>query len=381
MDFVIVLLDVVAEFASLVGGSTNCATVSALRIIRLIRLAPAVKVMMKFPELHDLVKCMGSAARITMWGSLFICAAIVVWAIVAVQLVYPIALEITPCQRCPQAWQSVWHAVCTLTQLLVSNDGWGDICDPIIRHAPWALFLFGAMLFSAQLLMLNLVLAVIVQYANMEHEKDKEVKEHRVRLQRAAKHARIVKALESVDTDGNGSISREELVNNMSANPDVATEFSLGIETSEMPTVFDLLDNEGKCEVEYKNFVANLQQLQTYNPLNSTIVILQQFKLLRDHLYHLSCSFGGPRHDVANEGILSHEPSQDVFNCKPGSTDTACTQGTPPSFCAVEQNLSHGLPSESPDLCAPQQAQGVVPEEMAEATQGDAKVSCTRVGL
>jgi len=116
--------------------------------------------------------------------------------------------------------------------------------------------------------------------------------------------------LEDLDSDNSGTISKEELLSNIDGIPDLSTEFcALGIHTSELATVFDLLDNERTGEVQYKDFVMNLQRLQSYDPLLCTIMILQQFKLLRDHL---SCSFRAPRCDEANEGIVSETPSQNA---------------------------------------------------------------------
>lgn len=411
-------------------GSTSFAPVSVLRIIRLVRLARAFKVMMMCPELHDLVKAMASAARITLWGTVFISALIMVWAIVAVQLVYPITLELA-CQTCPNAWRSVWHASVTLTQLLVASDAWGEVCNPIIAHSPWTLYLFGAMLLSTQLLIFNLILAVIVQYAQVERTKDIEMKEHKERVKRAAGQARLLKSLEDMDSDKSGTISREELLSNIDGIPDLATELcTLGIHTSELATVFDLLDNEGTGEVQYKSFVMNLQRLQSYDPLLGTIMTLQHMKLLRDHL---SCSIRAIRCDEANEGIISQKPSQKASSWIPsaelpetpncwkqtvfldslsasdvgpveesqvqkcpchrqqeetvhattlgGYTDKTRTEDTPGTCCPPEQIGFDGLSIVSRHSCVPQQAQCNFTEFMPTAILGDAGVSHDKLSL
>jgi len=163
-----------------------------------------------------------------------------------------------------------------------------------------------------------LILAVIVQYANMDHEKDKELREYRERLKRADCHAKFKKALEAWDSDGNGSISKDKLVSSIDSIPDLAEELSaLRIETSDMAPMFDLLDNKGMGEVQHNDFVTNLMQLRTYNPLQLTIATLHQVKLLRDHVDRLSCSSGEPRQDVANDGLPCENPSPNVFNMTP----------------------------------------------------------------
>jgi len=79
------------------------------------------------------------------------------------------------CQACTPSWGSVWQAHTTLTQLMLANGSWGQVHNPVIRHSLLTLLFFVAMLLSAQLLILNSILAEIVEHAQAMHEWYKEV--------------------------------------------------------------------------------------------------------------------------------------------------------------------------------------------------------------
>jgi len=280
----------VGEFVFLLFGSAfACLTV--LRILRLCRLGRAARVMLMVPELHAMVKNLASAVRVTMWGSVFIAIIILVWSVLAVQLLHPINVEISKtgihedCPRCQHAYDSVWHSAISLTQHMIAGDAWGQVNLPIIEKAPWTILIFVSMLFSAQLYIMNLVLAVIVQCANVEIEEEKKLKEQTARLEVAAAQAKLLTSLSRIDHDSSGTISKIELVASTKNDPDIASQMSaLGVERHDVGTVFDLMDTSGYGEVSYKELVTSLHRLQSHDQLQCTIVTLQQFSRLHERL-------------------------------------------------------------------------------------------------
>jgi len=200
MDFVVVFLDLLFEVLSILALSDDYTLMSVLRMLRLIKLVRTVRVVLMFPELRDLISCLFSASKITFWGSVFIGCIILFWSILGTQLIHPIARQLK-CQECSHAWTSVWQSSITITQLMLANDAWGEICNPVIQDSPWTLVFFVAMLLSANLLILNLILAVIVQHAQIMHEKYKELDRDKEKMKRATAHAKLIHSLEKLDAD------------------------------------------------------------------------------------------------------------------------------------------------------------------------------------
>jgi len=346
LDFVIVLMDVLSEILSIFSNSDGFAPVSILRILRLMRLARAVKIVRMFPELHDLILCVNSATKITMWGCGFIAITILIWSILATQLIYPISLQLQ-CGTCGNPWKSVWQSSITITQLMLANDSWGQLCTPIIQHSPWTLFFFVAMLLSSHLLILNLILAVIVQHAQVTYARVTEEKDQKERMLHATAHAKLLQSMETLDTDQSGTISRAELLSNVEKHSALSSQIDLlGIELCELSAVFDLVDIRGEGEVTYRDFVTNLYRLRDYDPLNSTIAIMTKLQRLHEAV---SASLRGPSGDAGDEAAELKAPlaHKEAFDCNP--TCRLFSEEAPP---LPWMPMGSGFPDETcADLC------------------------------
>jgi len=181
-DLLIVMMDVLFLMISAFLSSRGLLTVLVLRVFRLARLSRAMKVLGHFPELAMMLRGLSSALRATFWGSCIVILAILMWSIFSEKFLHPLNQEITKagiysregCSHCPQAWSSEWNAFITMTQHVVAGDAWGDVNRPMVKYAPYTLFIFVAMNFSINLLILNLI-AIVVERANIAHEEDTKV--------------------------------------------------------------------------------------------------------------------------------------------------------------------------------------------------------------
>jgi len=242
------------------SSASNFVFVSTLRVFRLFRVARALRVFAIFPELNLILKGLWSAAKATLWGVMFLSIAILTWAIVATQIIHPLNQEIThagkheQCERCPHAWETVWQSTVTVVQAVLVVDGWGEICVPIIQYAPWTLVLFGAMICTTQLLLLNLILAVIVERATLTREEDLQQLALQEERDAALAQAKLQKSLSHLDRDASGTISHTELLDGYDTHDDIAAHVkALGIERKSLSTLFGLMDYAGTGEVPYEN--------------------------------------------------------------------------------------------------------------------------------
>lgn len=184
LDFLIVSLDLI--FWLVESGVGTMPEILMIRCIRLVRIARAFRALRMFPELNFLLSGLARAVKAIVWGVLMLHFVILIWAILAVQLLNPITRQVDElghfegCDRCPHAFESVWSAIKTFFQQLVAGDSWGSVSLPIIDFSPWTYFFFLSVLVSISLAVMNLILAVIVdngqqaQRDAMEEYKKKE---------------------------------------------------------------------------------------------------------------------------------------------------------------------------------------------------------------
>jgi len=86
-----------------------------------------------------------------------------------------------------------------------------------------------------------------------------------------------------MDHDCSGTISKTELVASTKNDPDIAAQMSaLGVERRDVGTVFDLMDTSGSGEVSYIDLVTSLHRLRSHDPLQCTIVTVQQLSRLHE---------------------------------------------------------------------------------------------------
>merc|ERR1719183_241950 len=113
------------------------------------------------------------------WAAIMILLMLMMWSIVTVELFHPLNLKLAEggtydgCDRCPRAFESVAQSTLSLIQTIIAGDSWGMTALPIIENHPWTVMVFGAILLTVQLGLMNLVLAVIVDSAAEARAQDK----------------------------------------------------------------------------------------------------------------------------------------------------------------------------------------------------------------
>ena len=139
-------------------------SVNLLRLSRLIRVSRAVRLLISIPEFYLLINGLYSSIKAILFGALMLVAVIVVWAVVAVQLLHPITSTLEKyylhCERCPRGFSTVFQAGLTLFQQLVAGDSWGTINLQLVEAAPWTMVVLFGMMMTITLGLLNLILAV-----------------------------------------------------------------------------------------------------------------------------------------------------------------------------------------------------------------------------
>eukprot|EP00929_Paragymnodinium_shiwhaense_P024097 TRINITY_DN14936_c0_g1_i2.p1 TRINITY_DN14936_c0_g1~~TRINITY_DN14936_c0_g1_i2.p1 ORF type:complete len:663 (-),score=148.51 TRINITY_DN14936_c0_g1_i2:170-2158(-) len=243
VDFFVVSLDIIMICIQLLG--IEIMSFGFLRVFRLARLMRTLKVATVFPELNQLLRGFMGAIRAIFWGVSMVFLMLTAWGILAVHIVHPVNLQVVEnnpaaydgCERCGRAFSTVGHSIVTFFQTLVAGDSWGTVAVPIIEQQPLVFLYFLAVLVTVELVMLNLILAVIVEAAM--HAQEMQINEE----------ARV-KDEEFMD----GYHTNEEFSNCLKI---------MEITEADMGMVFTICDEDGSGEVSYNEFILQLRRLKS----------------------------------------------------------------------------------------------------------------------
>jgi len=341
MDLSLVTLDVVSE---VLKGSVNIPSFTFLRIFRLMSMLTSVKVLIWCPELHLLVTSMVGAMRSIFWGTLVVSLWLMVWSIMAVIFIHPLVKELSGatdaydgCDRCPRAFESVQAAFLTFTQTLIAGDSWGTTALPLIDAYPATMAFFLGAIATVQMGLLNLVLAVTVDSAQISrHAGDVELEEVKKR-ERKELHGHMKEIFKHLDEDGSGLLTLPEIMKGMDEPMFKKAMQAMAIGPEDMEMVFKLIDGDHSGTIGYEEFSDQLDKMKQDDM--QTIITFVRFycseishqlkeetKILKteivDRLCDIESYIGGPNGAKKAEakrgspaaGLLNGSPAAAVLN-------------------------------------------------------------------
>lgn len=284
IDFFIVAFDVVLCFLSV--WFQHMPSFAILRVFRcVVRLSRALRFATFFEELYTMLQGFRMALNAIFWGVFLLVLSLVVWSILAVQLVHPLTvnMELEDCDRCAVAFDSVWRASLTLFGFAMFGDGWSTLTVPIVWESPGLALFFLGVLISITFSTMNLLLAVIVEHAEEARQHtlhlDALDAEHKIR---EAKQ-RLLTLCADADTDNNGCLSSNELKKVFN----VKQEFSnalrgMGAHREDVEMVFRILEEDGRDEmVRYEDLADQIHRMiaQGVGSLQSQLTLTQVTKI------------------------------------------------------------------------------------------------------
>jgi len=248
--------------------SRSASSLAFLRIFRLLRLVRALRWLSRshaFRELYLLINGFLSAMKAIFWAAAFLMILLMVWAILAVDLLHSENKKLDElgsyedCERCPRAFGSVFDAMLTLFKNIVAGDSWGEVAVPLIERNPLTGVLFAGMLFTISFGLLNLITAVIIEIANDARDRDLH---HQLRLKEAqlltAKNKFEELCIE-MDGDHNGSLSVEELTQSFDQGEDLYRVCRMmDIEREELAFMYGVLDVDRDGQLTHSEFSSQM---------------------------------------------------------------------------------------------------------------------------
>lgn len=267
LDFCVVMIDLILLSLNSVLG--DMPSMSVLRMLRLARLGRALKFLSLFPELRLMLAGLVGAARSVFFGIVLLFFAIIIWSIIAVQIIHPLNQQLTDegvhegCDRCPRAFASVLGATLTFTQQIVAGDSWGEVTIPIIEHFPASSIFFILVLLSVGLAILNLILAVIVNVATQTQSDIVSSDKAKIKLERQDAQNNLLTVCKDMDSDNSGQIAKEELFTGYDENPTFRTVLdAMEINREDLDVVWTILDSDRSGSISCAELVDGVYRMR-----------------------------------------------------------------------------------------------------------------------
>lgn len=232
---------------------------AALRVLRLGRLARAVRIMPMFHELWMLVSGVLECTRLLFWSFVIIGVVHFMSAVVVMETITksPLFEEDEVVQR---MFGSLSYSMFTLFQFM-TFDSWAVVARPIIYAMPEAAIIFLLFMGIASIVLFNLMTAIVVKNAFDASEADEEAKAQQ-QVQQQAKIAQDLRAMFiALDEDGSGTLTREEFTDVLDDVLFIRQMKVLDIDLEELPDIFDILD-DGNGAITTEEFCLGLTRLQ-----------------------------------------------------------------------------------------------------------------------
>merc|ERR1719506_2797208 len=167
------------------------------------------------------------------------------------------------CPRCHRSFSSVMHANLTLFRTIIGGDSWGKIAIPVIEQYPWAALIFVGSLFTIQIGILNLVIAVLVDAAAESREHDVAARSLESEQAERIEKRSLERIFRQVDADGSGALSLDELLKGA----EDVTEFQqklrvMDIQGEDLHQLFNMLDEDESGEIDPDEFIETLYRMK-----------------------------------------------------------------------------------------------------------------------
>mmetsp|Transcript_66845 Transcript_66845/g.156659 ORF Transcript_66845/g.156659 Transcript_66845/m.156659 type:complete len:524 (-) Transcript_66845:51-1622(-) len=238
---------------------------TALRTVRLVRLARSVRLRPEFKEMWMLIKGLTESGETLVWTYVMMGCVLYFFAIIATALIgkrQPFMEHIyEPGQlTAEELFGDVVKSMFTLFQLM-TLDSWTGFARPLIAIESWTAFFFIFFISVAVFVMMNLVTAVIVENAFAENKS--EEKELAVRLEREKEEELedLKNFFLQVDIDGSGSLTKQEFFKATKQRKVRQKLRALDIMPKDIDELWDILDS-GMGELKAEEFVHGIRRLR-----------------------------------------------------------------------------------------------------------------------
>eukprot|EP00929_Paragymnodinium_shiwhaense_P002739 TRINITY_DN10301_c0_g5_i1.p1 TRINITY_DN10301_c0_g5~~TRINITY_DN10301_c0_g5_i1.p1 ORF type:complete len:728 (+),score=104.32 TRINITY_DN10301_c0_g5_i1:95-2278(+) len=245
------------------GLSPSGANVSVLRTARALRLARMLRLVIKFRSLWMLMQGLLNSANMMISVLIVLSIIVYVFACIGVDLVGGHRLLSNPdadgefVEMAEAHFANLFSAMLTILSFLVF-DSVRQIYWPLVSQDPTLLVYFLAVIFTVGIVLANLVTAVMVNGAIEQASHNREAKLLADKAMRKDVLRETMEIFRSMDTDGSGVISHQEVAQITEKNADLLQSL---IHVRDPVELLDALDVDDSGAVELDEFLKVVEQV------------------------------------------------------------------------------------------------------------------------
>eukprot|EP00439_Symbiodinium_sp_Y106_P047516 s3195_g6.t1 len=256
----------------------------ALRVLR------SIRTLQLFRELYIMLYGFFSALKAIAWAAVLILLILLIWGIMAVEMVHPLNQIIVSdnpdlygdCTRCPRAFETVHASVLTFAQQIVAGDSWGRVTIPIMEEYPWTAPYFIMVFVTIDLGLLNLILSVIVDKAHQAHQEDVKFQMAKRQKEFDNSKKKLTELCQILDEDMSGALSLEELLSGYDRLPEFQEQMRrMDVEREDMLSLFKCLDADQSGDILYAEFVEQVVKMRSQDVSLSLMFLRSQIKEIK----------------------------------------------------------------------------------------------------
>eukprot|EP00441_Pelagodinium_beii_P045943 CAMPEP_0197623796 /NCGR_PEP_ID=MMETSP1338-20131121/3721_1 /TAXON_ID=43686 ORGANISM="Pelagodinium beii, Strain RCC1491" /NCGR_SAMPLE_ID=MMETSP1338 /ASSEMBLY_ACC=CAM_ASM_000754 /LENGTH=552 /DNA_ID=CAMNT_0043193873 /DNA_START=78 /DNA_END=1736 /DNA_ORIENTATION=+ len=236
-----------------------------VRILRAAKLARALRLMVQFRTLWQLVAGLLNCFGVLAWTFILVMVLIACFAILGMEIIKvdpELPLDDPYNVAASDNFATIMDAMLTLLQLF-SFDSIGGIYRPLLHHHKAIFFYFMIAMLLLSIALMNLVTAVMVNSSLDQASEDKDAKKAWEAALKAKQMEQLKIMFLELDEDGSGELSVDELD---SAPEDARDQLKEIAGTDDLNELFELLDYDGGGTVGVEEFCDGVLKATSSSP-------------------------------------------------------------------------------------------------------------------
>eukprot|EP00928_Gymnodinium_smaydae_P000073 TRINITY_DN10030_c0_g1_i2.p1 TRINITY_DN10030_c0_g1~~TRINITY_DN10030_c0_g1_i2.p1 ORF type:complete len:555 (+),score=135.19 TRINITY_DN10030_c0_g1_i2:266-1930(+) len=260
-DIVIVtcgFLELMLEASAWIGQ------IMVVRMLRLIRLARFVRLMVQFKTLWLLVQGLVCSVGTLMWTAITMALVMYLFAIAGMEVIRPTSIYGEMFEAAAHSFRGLGTSMLTLLQFL-TLDTVSVIYRPLIKGNPFLILYFAAFILIGSIAMINLVTAIMVEASMKQTASDKEGQRAWANQKKKKMIPKLHAMFDALDQDGSGDLTLDEIEN---APPELLAQLGQAIDMESVPDIFSALDIDGGGSVSVEEFIEGIMRAQDDKPMD-----------------------------------------------------------------------------------------------------------------
>jgi len=305
-DIVVVLTSVVevivdwlkdsASKSSTVESSIEKLTMlRVVRLLRIVRTSTSFRLIRFIRELRLMVSSLVGSLKSLAWSTVLLLLILLMFGVfftdgVITYCVYNSVMDDESTYEMRHFFGSLSGSIISLFMAMSGGEDWGRILDSLDALPIEYAYIFLGFITFAVLALGNVITAVFVEAAMQRSQKDREFMIQEEMAQKNEFMQVMQEVFDELDSNQSGALSLEEFERHINDEKIIAYMSQLGLDVSQIRTLFKLLDADRTGEVDLEEFVSGCLRLRGGAKNLDLAILTYQVEFLVDHLKDMAGS-------------------------------------------------------------------------------------------